>query len=55
MDDLGRMEGECSRLQDEARRRGTWGWAIEFARIGYLINQAEAMKTERMPEESSRG
>jgi hypothetical protein len=55
MDDLGRIEEECRRLQDEARRREAWGTADELARLEYLIDRAKAMKAKRMAEESSRG
>lgn len=55
MDDLSRIERECSRLQDEARRRGTWGMGDELARIEYLINRAKALKAKKMMEESYRG
>jgi hypothetical protein len=53
MDDLVRIEGECRRLQDEARRREAWGIADELARLEYLIDRAKAMKAKRMSEERS--
>jgi len=55
MDDLDRIEGECRRLQDEARRREAWGIADELARLEYLIDRAKAMKAKRMSEERSSG
>ncbi|HNT08735.1 MAG TPA: hypothetical protein PLI54_08240 [Methanoculleus sp.] len=55
MDDLCRIEGECRRLQDEARRRETWGIADELAGLEYLIDRAKAMRAARMAEEDSRG
>jgi len=53
--ELDRIEGECRRLQDEARRKEAWGIADELARLEYLIDRAKAMKAKRMSEERSSG